>query len=469
VTTLALELNDAGLVAVADTGPTSEQPVVSPGFALVDGERILTGSEALDGARLTPRRVHSRFWSNLDGGNLGRPFGRGLTHADLAHDHLSRVWRLAGTGIDRVILAVPGAFSEHQLGLLLGIARAAQIPVQGLVDSALAAAATGRFGRHLIHIDLRLHDAVLTELILDVQLTRRRVQLSDFTGSVPLRDALAKYLAGLFVRRTRFDPLHAAPAEQALYAALDPLLDGLRESDRSTVELDVGRKLYSVEVTREEIRDAIADVREGLADLVRRVRRAGERATLLLSHRVAGVPGLADSLRGISDTELVVLPHSAAADGALMHQQSICTSGQSLPYVTRLALGGAPSSGRVEAAAPKRSRVPRPGELPTHLLLDGRAYSIDEVPLWVGSAVAADGRAIRLDGPAPGISRKHCGFVREGERVTVKDNSTHGTFLNGHRVDGEAALFIGDRLQIGAPAVEFRMIRVVDREAAPTD
>ena len=141
---LALELNDAGIVAVRDSAPKVLALPESPGIAVVDGDNIVTGSEARTRLRLTPRFTHTRFWDALDTTPLSRPFPSQLSRADLAHAHLSHLWKEAegqGANYDRAVLAVPGWYSLDQLGLILGMARAIGIAVGCMMDAALAAAA----------------------------------------------------------------------------------------------------------------------------------------------------------------------------------------------------------------------------------------------------------------------------------------------------------------------------------------
>ena len=128
MTTIAIEINDAGISAATESGPLGEP---SPGYALLDRGVIQVGREARAAARLKPRFVHSRFWQYLDSGSLHRPFPRGLSHADLVHAHLSHLWDelllAAGTSASEVsvVLVLPGSYNADHLSLLLGIARAA--------------------------------------------------------------------------------------------------------------------------------------------------------------------------------------------------------------------------------------------------------------------------------------------------------------------------------------------------------
>ena len=82
------------------------------------------------------------------------------------------------------------------MGLILGIAQACEIPVEGIVDAAVAAAATVSPSGHVLHLDLELNGIVLTELASDRELVRTRVQVGDHTGWVRLRDAWAKIAKG---------------------------------------------------------------------------------------------------------------------------------------------------------------------------------------------------------------------------------------------------------------------------------
>ena len=54
----------------------------------------------------------------------------------------------------------------------------------------------------------------------------------------------------------------------------------------------------------------------------------------------------------------------------------------------------------------------------------------------------------------------HCEIVLANGQCVVTDQSRYGTFLNGHRIDGSAALQSGDIIRVGTPGVELRMIRV---------
>ena len=463
MSTLAVEISDAGIVAGRDPADGGcGRP--SPGFALIDAGTLLTGAEALALARLKPRQVDNRFWSELDTVPLAGPFGGKLSRADLAHAHLAGVWERSGADADVAILVLPGSGSEEQLGLTLGIARACGMPVAGVVDAAVASAAAGSPQGTLLHVDLQLHRAVVTELVRGREIVRRQARIGDGVGLVALHDVWVKRIAEIFVRSTRFDPLHAAPTEQALFDRLPQVLQLLCDAETTQLELEAGSKLHAIELRRDDLLTAVESLYEGIVQLVRQLKRSGEQATLLLAQRVHGLPGLAERLGRIGDTASLPLSAGAAVAGALRMAPAIRADGDALPFVTRLPAEG--ESGAESEVRPPTGKSAaarrREGARPTHLLHGEIAHAITGVPLLLGVAPPGEQRGIRLTGATSGISRSHCTVRRDEERVVMEDHSSHGSFVNGQRVDGSVELVVGDRLRLGTPGIELRLIRVAD-------
>jgi hypothetical protein len=462
---MAIEINDAGIVAVGEAAPGTALAPASPGYALLDGDRLLTGLEAAAAARLKPRFVHDRFWCDLDTAPIGRPFPDHVTTGDLGHAHLSDVWRRVGTGADSVVLAVPGSHDERQLGLILGVARAAGVPVSGLVDAAVAASAGGVPGEDLLHVDLQRHRAVVTELRQRGEIVRGRVEVVERPGLAALHDTWLRYIAGLFVRKTRFDPLHAASTEQELFARLPGWLDDLRAGETAVATLTAGGRDYSVDLTRGQVVAAVDDDYGRIVQLVSLTRSAGGTTTVLLSHRVASLPGLEARLAAIAGVETVRLSPEAAASGALRHAPRSRTADEEIPFVVRLPLSDAVTP-PPPVAAPRSREVSRTGS-PTHVLHDGAAYELREDRFVLGTAVPDSDRGLSLTGAIAGISRSHCSLFRVGDDVVVEDHSTHGSFVNDQPVRGRTLLATGDRLRLGTPGIELRLIAVVKDDGAP--
>jgi hypothetical protein len=464
----ALEVNDAGLLLVHASDAGREVGTSSPGYARLDGDELLLGAAAELGARLAPRFVHDRFWDRLDTEPLSPPFPSHLTCADLVYAHLRSVLEAAGgERAEEVLLAVPGRYQTTQLGLLLGIARAASARVRGLVDAAVAAVASVRPEGRVLHLDVQLHRSVLTEIEAGDELTRLRVEVADGVGLVSLRDAWARGIAELFVHRTRFDPLHDAATEQRLFDGLSGWLQALCVADTTVVVMETAGQRHSIELTREAVLSLSAASYDRLVQLVGRLKQVDRPATLLLSHRAGELPALRAHLSGFRDMPLAVLPPGASAAGALAHRDQIRKDGDALPFVTHLRPpAGAPplpASLRPAGGAPARPAASprRDGVAPTHILFAGQAFPITTRPFVLGVATPPGGVGLRLEGETAGVSRRHCTVRREGPRVLLEDHSTYGSFLNGERVVGQAVLLAGDRLRLGSPGVLIDLIRLV--------
>lgn len=332
---LIVEMNDTGLLARGGTVSSARAVAASPGYALIEDGSMVTGRAALESARLRPRRIHNRFWNELDASPLLRPFPTDLRSADLAHAHLADLWGQVHEDVTEVILALPGTASAPQLGLTLGIARACGMPVNGMVDAAVAAAASGVPGRRLLHLDLELHRVVATAMLQEHGIVRREVRFSSDTGLASLHDRWARRIAEIFVSCTRLDPLHGAVTEQELYLALPEILRRSSADGRVPFELRSSGTTYSVELTRENLAGAVARQYEVFVHLAGQADGEGA-ATLLLSSRVAGLPGLTQLLARTAKAEPVVLAEDAAARGAHRYRQAIQSPDDALPFITRL-------------------------------------------------------------------------------------------------------------------------------------
>jgi FHA domain len=455
---LAVEVNDVGLVALR-AGASHPLPE-SPGLVLLDGGKLHVGEVAAAQARLKPRLVHDSYWAHLDTEAAGRPFPDGISPADLAYAHLQALCAEAGTGITEAFLAVPGFWRTEALGLLLSVARAAGLPVVGLVDAAVAAAALGHSGETLLHVDLTRHRALVTAMSQGEDVVRTRVVPSEGRGWSAFEETWAAAVAGQFVRETRFDPLHGGASEQALYDALPGWLAELSLRPAFKAALRAGGLEHRVELTRASLVSAAAELYRGLVEPVSLLKVAGEPATVLLSHRAARLPGLADRLREIRGVTIVELHQAAAVRGALQHRERLRRTEEALPFVTRLP-SGLTERERQAPPPPFSPLLSSSGaRRPTHVLYDGVAHPIGGPGLSVGTAPPPGAPGLALPGETTGISRHHC-TLRSGDGdALVLDHSSWGTFVNGERVAGRAVVHVGDRLRLGSPGLELVLIAV---------
>jgi len=455
--TLALEINDVGLVLVRDGEIVAEEP----GCAMLDGRSVETGSAALKRARLKPLYAETRYWQDLGTAALPRPMPAAATHADVAYAQLAALAGGIAEGARDTLLAVPGGYGREQLAVLLGVAREAGLEVVGLVDAGLAAAALEPVPESVLQLELATHQSVLTVLDHGGELRRSGCELLPRHGWLTLQQAWLDLVAAAFVRRTRYDPLHEAASEQRLWNDLPGWLEALGREPVVVLTTEAAGASLSVELSREDFAAAAAATYDAVLHAVQRARPTRGPLQLRVSHRWANLPGFAERLAALRDCEVLRLPRGAAALGALAYERVLRRDPAALVLVQRL-----PVPLRAAGAAPTAPTPSVPSEArPTHLVYRGLARAIVAEPLAIGAAVPAGRRALEV--PAgPGVSRLHCTLARAADGVWLEDLSTYGTFVNGERVGGRMSLRAGDRLRLGNPGVECELVRVVDDDGA---
>lgn len=456
--TLALEINDAGLVLAGDGELLAEEP----GYAMLDGREPETGAAAARRARLMPLYAETRHWQDLGTSALARPMPAATTHAEVAYVQLANLVRPhLGRG-PQLLIATPPWYTREQLALLLGIAQEAGLEPVGLVDAGLAAASLEPAPDSVLQFELGLHRAVLTVLDRAGDLRRTRYDLLPQHGWLALQQAWLDLIAATFVRKTRYDPLHEATTEQRLCDGLPGWLEQLRDASTVTITIEATGGRHTIDLAAAEFAAAAGRIYDEYARVLQRARSAGGPLHVRLSHRYASLPGLAARLGEIRDCELARLPRGAAALGALAYEAELRQGGNGgVALVQHLPVPVRPGAVGTPAAA---SRVPADAR-PTHVVFQGRAYPIDARPLLLGSAVDAGRRTVPIP-PGPGISRAHCTLVREDGAAWLEDHSTYGTLVNGERTRGRVELRAGDRLRLGSPGVECELVRVVDDDGA---
>ena len=444
---LALHLNDAGLLL------TDGERILcrEPGFALLEDDAIVMGREAWAVASLKPRRIQNHYWAELSTRPLTDRRFQHLTAADLASKQLESLWKRVAKPGDKLVFAVPACMSNDSLGLLLGIAMDLEIPVVGMVDAAVAATRREYVNAVPVHVDLSLRSAMLTRLLQDGQSQLERTAVIEESGMLDLYDIWLRVIAETFVQQSRFDPLHTAETEQVLQ---DSILDwlGLAMTRPSVpIEIEYRGITHQAQIDSLELVSAAAPVYQNIVSNLRALYRAGETPALQLSDRAARMPGLADTLRARVGGEVFVLEPGATGRG-LARRWSEQRSASTVTLVRHLPWDQSRITVELDAADG--------GALPTHVLLSDRATPVGSEALVLGTQPADGERWLDLGQDVAGASRRHCEIVVANGQCVVTDRSRYGTFLNGHRIDGSAALQSGDVIRVGTPGVELRMIRV---------
>ena len=456
----ALYPNDAGVTLL------DEQRLVyrQPGYAHLDGDALSLGNTAFQKSRIDPRGIQHRFWSTLSVDPLSDRRFEHLSSADLVSRQLESLWAEAGSGNHDLVIAVPGYFSNDQLGLLLGIAADLGIPVAGMVEAPVAATRREYQNAVPVHIELGLHTATLTRMNQSGSASAERTELLDGCGLYAMYDTWLRVVAEAFVQQSRFDPLHAADTEQMILDQLARWIADASHQSSVVLELSYGGLDHRAEVETLALVNAVAPIYQTIASRLRALFRAGETPALQVTDRVARLPGLTDQLKARVGGEVFALESGATARGALSRLRDVSADGGAVSL--RRQLPWDQSAFSVEAADSDEAAV----GLPTHLLFHHTAYAIGDRPLVLGSQPASGGegeiRPLLLDGEMPGLSRRHCSLSVSGGKCVIEDHSRYGTFLNGHRISGSTVLQVGDNLRVGSPGFEFLLITTDESDGA---
>jgi hypothetical protein len=365
LTTAVFEINDAGIQLYVD----QDRVAVSPAFAVLHNRQLHIGTEGFTRSRLYPGWTNNRYWEQLNTDPMPNATAQIRHHADLVFTHMETLWSMIQNKVDEVILAVPGCLDPAQLGLLLGIARECGMPVKGLVNSALVSLCDQVNSTTALHLDIQLHHILLTTLKseehLDVQ---ESVKLTE-QGLFTLWDRWANIIADLFIRNTRFDPMHQAETEQQLFSQLPDWVHRFEGGKSKDITLSLDQSSHSVSVSTEKLLTACANMYPQIVQQVRNHIPPGQHIQLFLSHQLKGLPGLRDSLNLLPNTEVIQLEDSACVRGTLEHLDLIRSDSESVSYITRLTSSQTIAADRIDSLPSST----------THLLHNSIAVPIGQV------------------------------------------------------------------------------------------
>ncbi|HEY6481896.1 MAG TPA: FHA domain-containing protein [Steroidobacteraceae bacterium] len=475
---LAMQLNDRAL-ALARAGRVCSCAC----SAVFDGSSADGAGENAWGAlRVQPtatstghlHAVLSQRGNGRDAALVGKEFYRRLAANPLQADE--RMW-----------IAVPAGVGAEGLAALLAITRRQSLPIDGFVDSAVVSVAALGLRCNAVVLDVGLHHIGGTAV--DVEgghARRRRTVLCERAGILELYEAWLEMVSTTMVKRTRFDPLHAAAIEQSLFDCLPALARDAAVSGSAHVQLGADARGNEVTLTRDQFAHAAELVYRQVANILHELRPAGAAIALVMPRTVAEFPGMRDKLEPFVDCELVLLPDGFAAAATSLLDVPQRTGQEPVRLLRRLPLEMRPGLLPEVRREPLGTRCAS-GPAPSHVLLDGRAYSVGSVPLVVGRApgspdapgvgmadvsvravkfAASDpgnlrsARSITLPEGLAGVSRRHCTFAQQAGALFILDHSSFGTFVNEERIAGRARVYAGDRVRVGDPGVQLALIAV---------
>lgn len=378
-----LDINDSNLQLWHDS-----VHLQSPGYALLSGGQYRFGNPARAAARLQPRDINTRYWWQLSTEPLQPALGPARHTGDLVHAQLQELHREGGKPPE-VLLAVSGSMQRDQLALLLGIIQQCPFDAVGLVNRSVALGSLHGPGGRLFHLEIQLHQAVISELAgRDGMTTLQRILPLPGCGLLQLQENLVEIIAAAFIRQTRFDPRRKAATEQRLYDALPQALRALGRDGETNLEI-AG---YRARVGNDELLGAGQRLFSAATRAVAGL-HSGDR--IIADPLAALLPGLAQQLPGLH-----ILQADSVRQALEQQLDALIQRGQTLSFVTALpVLAGQRAAGPIaepEPAAPPSSPAPAA----THLLQGhlARPLVADGTPLGQGWELFRDDRGWQLRG-----------------------------------------------------------------------
>ncbi len=465
MTLLGIELSDAGIMAAAGDPPllldTDGAEKSSPGFALSTNDGLIMGRVALSRFRLNPRSYNNRFWDELSTEPIKQPGFEGKSYAELAYRHLSKLWDILRNKADEVVIAAPGFYTPHQLGILLGIADELSIPVKGFASIALAGSSAPHPEHPLLHLDIHLHRIEITFLEQGDRLIQKEVKTIPGRGFNYLYTEWVKMVADEFVRTTRFDPFDQAAYEQELYNRLPPAIESLQPHSSTTFTLQAGAHSHRATLTHDlfaqKTEAVLSEVRRIIEDMMLSAGFHEKAPVLSITQRIRHLPGFKESICKIPGLTIVELAPGSGALGVLklrdrftsQHERQGITLLNSRPWPPKSAGGHAPTP-------PVRAIMQ-----PNHILHEDCAYPITAEPLIIGQSNHDGETTLCISSNPSDFSQRYCTIQRERDDIVLVNECSAGTLVNEQKVLKTCVLSLGQKIRVGTQSDELKLIACV--------
>ena len=375
-----------------------------PAFAAWNGSELVFGRDAEQHWRLHPRQASHVFWEHLSlaPSDLEGP-PRIPAYSELAYAFLSAFWQnlTARSGKpEKVVLAVPGQFlpgpdgSSPAMGLILAMARDLEIPLAGLCGLSTGSlndseSTAGLAGGRILYMDLHLHSAAMSLLTTDDsgKLHRRRYMRLPRLGYIPLIQGLHRAMGNRFLRATAFDVTAQRSLDQAFYEQTRQQLLGASQGADIRYSIQTATRVHQAAFPRESLRRDLGPHEQGWADnalkFLRDASLGSKDVTVVVSSRLRMLPGMDEALSSRGFDRVVHLQHGAAARGAAQFAvtQPVVEDITTVPVISTVEVSAqsADQKDAVEVVHVAGAHT-SPDLVASHLVVDGRAYSLHALP-----------------------------------------------------------------------------------------
>lgn len=230
-----LELNDQALLIHTEQG----QSISEPGFAQLTSKGIETGEVARSIAWRSPQSSFNQYWRQLNQLPLPSNQRWARHNADIAFAQIEQLLN-ATAAPEKLILSVPGSFSDEQMSLVTGLIDASSSQLYAVIDSALAA------GLHCQNqtwiVELQLHQTVVSLIQPQDKGTQGSIEvvqqeLIPDLGIMTIYNSVARHISNSLVTEYRYDPLHNSEGEQTIYDQIPTWLSTLTVKPEVTISI----------------------------------------------------------------------------------------------------------------------------------------------------------------------------------------------------------------------------------------
>ena len=230
-----LELNDQALLIHTEQGQSASEP----GFAQLTSKGIETGEVARSIAWRSPQSSFNQYWRQLNQLPLPSNQRWARHNADIAFAQIEQLLN-ATAAPEKLILSVPGSFSDEQMSLVTGLIDASSSQLYAVIDSALAAGLDCQNQTWIV--ELQLHQTVVSLIQPQDKGTQGSIEvvqqeLIPDLGIMTIYNSVARHVSNSLVTEYRYDPLHNSEGEQTIYDQIPTWLSTLTVKPEVTISI----------------------------------------------------------------------------------------------------------------------------------------------------------------------------------------------------------------------------------------
>lgn len=352
MTVAILELNDQALLIQSEDGQAHSEP----GFARLTATGIESGDSARATAWSNPQNSFNQYWRQLNQLPLPGKQNWARHHADIAYAQIKHIVESVGSP-SNVILAVPGCFTDDQLALLLGLAQAIPVQVDGIIDSALAIGL--QVQQETLLIDLQLQQSVVSFIsVSGSAVTINNQEVIPDLGIMYLYNGVARHISDRLIDDYRHDPLHTSEGEQAIYDQLPSWLMQLGWDSEISVSLPSPRGELPLILRKEQISAIVEQRLSSLNAIIKKY----PKAKIMFAHSASLIPALLPRF-----AKAAVMQQTSGVENCLTAQQQIVASSRTLHRITKL-----------KTTHNKNTKADIKQRCATHVLFQDHAWPLDK-------------------------------------------------------------------------------------------